>query len=127
MKPLEQKLGEMAPEVVKDRGVVYSGVHNFSSEFLWSPDSRNIGLVDCLVDYRLRDDSQEAFEEGRKPENRRCFGVIVALDGAFRRIKIPANSQGKFGLRWNGTRTLLVSSGNKSVEIRAPKPQPNVP
>ena len=64
MKPVDQKPLTRPPEVVRERGLVYAGVHNFHSEFVWSPDSRKIGLIDCLVDYRLRDDSAEAFDEG---------------------------------------------------------------
>ena len=124
MKPVVRKRLEMPPEVVKERGLVYSGVHDFPGKFVWSPDSRNIALIDCLLDYRLRDDSAEAFDEG-KQENRRCFAVIVALDGSLRRARIPDNPDAKFGLKWKNTRTLLATSGGKSVELRAPQREAN--
>jgi len=51
MKPVEQKSLEMPPEVVTHKGLVYGGVHEFRGKFVWAPDSRKVGLVDCLVDY----------------------------------------------------------------------------
>jgi hypothetical protein len=120
-KPVVQKRLEMAPEVVKEHGLVYSGVHSFPTKFLWSPDSRNIGLIDCLVDCRLRDHSEEAFDGGGEQENRRCFAVIVALDGSFRRARIPDNPDAKFGLKWADALTLVATSGGKTVEVRAPQ------
>ena len=89
MKSVDQKSVDMAPEVVRRRGLVYAGVHGFQSKFVWSPDSRKVGVVDCLVDYRLRDDSRAAFEEGGKAENLHCFAVAVGLEGAFRRTRLP--------------------------------------
>ena len=120
MKPVEQKLLEMAPEVVKERGLVYAGVHDFRSKFVWSPDSLRIGLIDCLVDYRLRDDSAAAFEEGGKEENVRCFAVAVGLDGTFRRTRISAASYGEFELKWIDVRTLRLTHGNKAFDVRMP-------
>jgi hypothetical protein len=120
MKPLDQKPLTMAPEVVRTRGLVYAGVHNLHSTFVWSADSRKIGLVDCLVDYRLRDDSPEAFEEGGKEENLRCFAVVVGLDGTFRRKRIPPGSYQEFGLRWTDARTLVVTRAGRSVEVQIP-------
>jgi hypothetical protein len=120
MKPVDQKPLEMAPEVVKMRGLVYAGVHSFQSKFVWSPDSRRIGVIDCLVDYRLRDDSPEAFEEGGKAENLRCFAVAVALDGTFRRIPIPPGSHQEFGLIWTDARTLQVTRAGGSVAVQMP-------
>ncbi|HTP86161.1 MAG TPA: hypothetical protein VMJ34_04405 [Bryobacteraceae bacterium] len=83
MKPVVQKPLEMAPEIVTGKGLVYAGVHEFQSGFAWSPDSRRVGFIDCLVDYRLRDDSPEAFDEGGKREKERCFVVAVGLPHHF--------------------------------------------
>jgi hypothetical protein len=41
----------MPPEILKESGLVYSSVHDFPARFVWSPDSRNIALIDCLLDY----------------------------------------------------------------------------
>ena len=120
MKPVEQKLLEMAPEVVRARGLLYAGVHDFRGKFVWSPDSLRIGLIDCLVDYRLRDDSAAAFEEGGKEENLRCFAVAVGLDGTFRRTRIPPVSDPEFGLKWTDVRTLRVAHGDKSFDVQMP-------
>ena len=121
-KPVEQKPLEMAPEVVTREGLVYAGVHEFASRFVWSPDSRRVGFVDCLVDYRLRDDSPEAFDEGGKPENQRCFVLAVGLDGTFQRTPIslaPDTMPGQqVGLRWADARTLLATGAGGNVELR---------
>ena len=122
MKPVNQRSLEMPPEVVRRRGLVYAGVHGFQSKFVWSPDSRKVGVIDCLVDYRLRDHSPQAFEESGKEENLRCFAVAVGLDGTFRRKSIPPASYQEFssGLRWTDARTLRVTCAGRSVEVQLP-------
>jgi hypothetical protein len=122
MKPVEQKSSEMAPDVVTRRGLVYSGVHGFQSKFVWSPDSRKVGVIDCLVDYRLRDYSPAAFEEGGKSENLHCFAVAVGLDGTFRRTRVSAApyQESGWGLKWKGARTLQVTRDGRSVELQMP-------
>lgn len=117
MKPVEQKPLEMAPEVVIQKGLVYAGVHEFRSKFVWSPDSRKIGLVDCLVDYRLRDDSPEAFAEGGEQENWRCFAVAVGLDGSSRKASIRLAPNEEVVLRWTDRRTLMGSYTGGSVKV----------
>ena len=117
---MRQKLLEMAPEVVKARGLVYADVHNFRSKFVWSPDSRRIGVVDCMVDYRLRDDSRAAFEEGGKEENLRCFAIAAGLDGKFIKTRIPPGSNQEFGLKWIDVRTLRVEHDTKSFDLLMP-------
>jgi hypothetical protein len=120
MKPLDQKPLEMAPQVVESRGLVYAGVHEFRSEFAWSPDSRRVGFIDCLVDYRLRDGSQEAVNEGGQPENLRCFAVAVGLDGAFRRAPIPAGTWQEFAVKWTGAGTLQATRAGRTVAVALP-------
>jgi hypothetical protein len=121
MKPVEQKPLEMAPEVVTQRGLVYAGVHGLS-RFVWSPDSRKVGFIDCLVDYRLRDDSPEAFEEGGKPENRRCFVLAVRLDGTFDRTPIPSAASSVPGqgieLSWADARTLVATVTGRNIALK---------
>jgi hypothetical protein len=124
MKPVDQKPLEMAPEVVTAKGLVYAGVHEFQSRFAWSPDSRRLGFIECLVDYRLRDDSRQAFEEGGKRENERCFVVAVGLDGTFDRTPISMASSSMSAqqvvLRWTDARTLVATfpSGDVQLQVR---------
>jgi len=118
MKPVVQKPLEMAPEVVKQQGLVYAGVHTFPVRFVWSPDSRYVGLLDCLVDYRLRDDSPEAFEERGVEENHRCFVVAVALDGTFRRTPVTPAADQAVTLHWTNNRTLVATHAGGSVTLR---------
>jgi hypothetical protein len=118
MKPVEQKRLEMAPEVVTQKGLVYAGVHGFGSKFVWAPDSHKVGLIDCLVDYRLRDDSPEAFEEHGKPENERCFAVAVGLDGLVQKTPLPVASSQDAVLRWTDAHTLRVTYAGRVVQVR---------
>ncbi len=120
MKPLNLKPPEMAPQVVSRKGLVYAGVHEFRSEFVWSPDSRTIGLVDCLVDYRLRDASQEAFDEGGRQENRRCFVVAVGLDGRVQKVPLAVTPDRQILLKWADRRTLLATYADKTVRVEVP-------
>lgn len=122
-RPVEQERLQMAPEVVTRKGLVYAGVHEFRSKFAWSPDSHRVGFVDCLVDYRLRDESQEAFDERGEPENERCFVVAVGLDGKFDRTQIPvppsSGSDQELVLRWIDARTLVAKLAGRDVQLRA--------
>jgi hypothetical protein len=122
MKPVDQKPLQMAPEVVTEKRLVYTGVHEFQSRFAWSPDSRRVGFIDCLVDYRLRDDSPVAFEEGGKRENERCFVLAVGLDGRFDRTPISIASSSMAGqqvvLRWTDARTLIATYAGRAVQLR---------
>ncbi len=118
-KPVEQKVLDLAPNVVKERGLVFAGVHGFASPFVWSPDSRRIGFIDCLVDYRLRDDSPEAFEEHGQQENRRCFATAVGLDGKFNRKVVPPIQDREFVLQWSDARTLVVNRGASAIAVHA--------
>ena len=74
------------------------------------------------MDYRLRDSSQSAFEEGGKPENLRCFAVAVGLDGTFRRTRIPLGPyrESSWSLRWKDGRTLQVTRDGRSFEVQMP-------
>lgn len=121
-KPVDQKPMEMALEVVTRRGLVYAGVHEFVGRFVWSPDSRKVGFVDCLVDYRLRNDSPEAFDEGGTPENQRCFVVATGMDGTFDRTPIPVPWSSvagqEVGLRWTSARRLEAAVAGRMFELR---------
>ncbi len=119
MKPVEQKPLEMAPEVVTQKGLVYAGVHGFGSRFpVWAPDSHKVGLVDCLVDYRLRDHSPEALEEHGKPENERCFAVAVGLNGAVQKTPLPVASFPHAVLEWTDAHTLRVTYAGRVIQVR---------
>jgi hypothetical protein len=117
-KPVDQKPLEMAPEVVKRKGMVYEDIHGFRGKFTWAPDSRKVGFIDCLVDYRLRDDSPQAFEEGGKPENERCFAVAASLDGTFVRSPIRVVPNQNLVLRWADPHTFLVTSAGMTAQVR---------
>jgi hypothetical protein len=118
MKPVEQKPLEMAPEVVTQKGLVYAGVHRFGSRFVWAPDSHKVGLIDCLFDYRLRDDAPEAFEKHGKPENERCFAVAVGLNGVVQKTPLPVASSKDTVLVWTDAHTLRVTDAGRVVQVR---------
>jgi hypothetical protein len=112
-----------SPDLAKvAKGFVYGGVHEFKGRFAWSPDSRRVGFIDCLVDYRLRDGSPEAFEEGGKRENERCFLLAVRLDGTFAGAPISVVSSSapgqEVGLTWTDARTLVARFAARNVQLR---------
>jgi len=45
------------PDVVRNEGLTYSGIHDFRSGLTWSPDSRRIALIDCTYDWTAVDPS----------------------------------------------------------------------
>ena len=113
MKPVDPKGLDRPPEVVTERGLVFSGVHSFQGGFVWSPESRWVGFVDCLVDYRLRNHSAKAWDEGGKQENRRCFAGAIGLDGTvhWKRIDLPLEQV--VTMKWTDVNTLVIlAAGN---------------
>ncbi len=116
-KPVDLKPLEHPPSVVTRKELVYAGVHEFRRPFVWSPDSRTVGLVDCQADYRLRDESEQAFNEGGKRENERCFVVAVDLEGTVHTKPLPTAANRDAVLRWADNRTLLAIIGSSIVKL----------
>lgn len=113
-KPTEEK-----PEVVRQRGSTWIGVHEFSDNFFWSPDSERTAFVDCLFDWIEKDADRETLKGD--PANRRCFVAVVARNGQSQLFPISETSvrdQNMVNFIWNGPRQLSAQLGGQSRTFR---------
>jgi hypothetical protein len=79
-KPVEQKLLEGPPDVVRNKGLMYSGIHGFMPGLAWSPDASRIALLDCTFDWTANHEGSLAAADG-KESNSRCSIAVVSLSG----------------------------------------------
>ncbi|MBI5086793.1 MAG: hypothetical protein HZB13_19625 [Acidobacteria bacterium] len=108
MPPPVQTGLDTPPSVLTIKGRTYSGIHDFTTGFFWSPDSRRIAFVDCTFDWTA---------DGPEPttgveSNRRCFVAVVGLDGEAATFPLPDLTQDNLrGLRlqWAGSHRLSLS------------------
>jgi hypothetical protein len=80
--PIEQKLSEGPPGVVSQRGLTYSGIHEFAPGLAWSPDAERIALIDCTYDWTANQAGSLSAGDG-KESNRQCSLAAVSIHGKF--------------------------------------------
>ncbi len=115
-RPRERKGLDPAPAPPAAQGRTWSGIHEFASDFHWSPDSRRIAFIDCVFDWTgdPSDDSQGE-EHGR-----RCSVAAVDLKGEATRSPLPELKPGELlqlQLTWTGPGDLAVS-GPASLTLK---------
>jgi hypothetical protein len=76
--PPGAKPHEGRADVVVQRGKRSVGIHDFGSEFKWSPDSVRVAFTDCTYDWI---DANPDVPEGGAEVNNRCRVVVVELTG----------------------------------------------
>lgn len=74
---------EKEPDVVRQEGDKWIGVHEFVSRFFWSPDSEHIAFIDCIFDWILKGVADDGATPVGNPTNRRCFAAVVARTRQF--------------------------------------------
>jgi hypothetical protein len=121
MSESERKGVTGAPEVVRENGSRYSGIHEFLPGLYWSPDGERIALIDCTYDWTARHSGTLETEDG-VASNRRCFVAVAALNGDA--VTFPLTEAGApdpVGMRptWEGPRRLsfLTAGGTKTVTV----------
>jgi hypothetical protein len=103
------------PDVVRNKGLTYSGIHDFRYGLTWSPDSQRIALIDCTYDWTADDPSAIG---GGKESNRRCSIAVVAPNGRFALIplsSVPAEAR----LAWLNSHQVSLSAQGvvRNIEI----------
>jgi len=81
MAPVEQKGLTGPPDVVRNKGLTFFGIHQFRPGLSWSPDSRRIALIDCTYDWTAK--VAGSLDSAGEESNRRCSLAIVAVNGQF--------------------------------------------
>ncbi len=119
-RPVSQKGLPEPPQMVQQRGLTFSGIHEFQPGLSWSPDSRHVALIDCTFDWTLKSASQDS--DGVE-SNRRCQLAVVGLDGQVSLHPLtglaPTNVQ-QPRLRWSNAHavTLEIAGARSTFNIR---------
>jgi hypothetical protein len=114
---------EKEPNVVRRRGSTWIGIHEFVSQFVWSPDSERIAFVDCLSDWI----EQGVGVDGATPigdiTNRRCFVAVVARTGQPSLFPISGTSAvdaNTVSFAWDGPNRLSARIAGTSRKFSIP-------
>jgi len=83
-KPAKDRLES---DVVRQRGLTYSGIHEFMPGFSWSSDSRHITFVDCTYDWTANSAASQSEADGQE-SNRSCTEVVVSVVRRFQRVPV---------------------------------------
>jgi hypothetical protein len=118
MRAVEQKDRTESPNVVRQEGLTFSGIHDFMSDLHWSPDGRRIALIDCTYDWTANSQGTLSAADGVE-SNRRCFLTVVSPDGQsllFPLTDVPLRSLWNLHLSWDNPRLLSLDapSGKKT-------------
>jgi len=103
------------PDVVRNKGLTYSGIHDFRSGLAWSPDSQRVALIDCTYDWTAEDQSANG---GGKDSNQRCSIAVVAPSGRFALIPLP-DVPARASVVWLNSHQISLSAQGvvRNVEI----------
>ena len=80
MRPVEQVGLTEPPNVVRQEGQIYRGIHAFQHGFSWSPDSQRIALIDCTYDWTPNSPGSLSAGDGTE-SGRRCSLAVVTTTG----------------------------------------------
>ncbi|MBZ5626520.1 MAG: hypothetical protein LAQ69_48735 [Acidobacteriia bacterium] len=120
-KPVAQKGLAEPPDVVRNRGLTYFGIHDFQPGLSWAPDSRRIALIDCTYDWTA--EGAGSPDTAGEESNRRCSLAIVARNGQFTLhplTGLSTNEAARTRLSWTSPHQLWLdtSAGRKSFDVR---------
>src|SRR5438093_1118371 len=110
------------PEVVLQKGLTYSGIHDFVPGMFWAPDSQRIALVDCIYDWKANHPGSLTAGDG-EDSNRRCSLAVVSKNGEaalFPLSDLSVDDIRKMSMSWTSPHKLSLSMGNvtKAFTVR---------
>ena len=112
-----------APNVVVKRGSTYYGIHEFRSDFAWSPDAQRVAFVDCTYDYTERPGVVIGSGEPLGDETeRRCALAVVSRTGEHSMFPLesdPGQGEKRPTLTWDDARHVVMrtAKGAKRFEL----------
>ena len=101
------KPSEKEPDVVRNRGSGWFGIHEVVPRFSWSPDSQRVAFVDCTLDWIERGIGADGATPIGDETNRRCSVAVVSRTGQFSLFPISRGAPGcesEAMLSWEGPR-----------------------
>jgi len=122
MRPVEQKALTAPPNVVRHRGLTYSGIHEFMPGLSWSPDSQRIALIDCTYDWTANNPGSLSAADGKK-SNRRCRVAIVSVTGELALLPLTGVSVDDIRgsrLSWVNTHQLSLHTHGLTKALNVP-------
>jgi hypothetical protein len=119
MKPVVQKAGEPPPDVVREEGLIYLGIHEFLEGPMWSPDSKRIALIDCTYDWIANSITSSSEGDG-KESNRHCSIAVVSPTGKAALFPLGGTDMASFEWKWVTPRQLSVRIGNETKTLTMP-------
>ncbi len=108
------KPSEKQPEVVRQKGATWIGVHEFMPKFSWSPDSKRVAFIDCLFDWIEKGVGIDGATPIGDETNRRCFVAVVARTGQFELFPVtggPVADENAVNFSWIGPSQLSARIG----------------
>ena len=96
-KPQLEKEGEPAIDAVRREGSKYVGIHEFVSDFFWSPDSTRVAFVDCISDWIETGVDVSGARPIGDAVNDRCSIAAVSLDGTVTLFPLTADVPARGG------------------------------
>lgn len=117
LRPVRQKWPYDPLPVVQHDGAVYRGIHEFVSHLAWSPDSRRVGLIDCIFDWTPNHPA--ALDNDGVSSSPTCFAVAVEATGAFERFPLSGVPRGA-AVSWPGPARLAVDAPGLHLEWTLP-------
>ena len=120
--PRGAKPSEQQRDVVRQRGSVWTAVHELVPKFFWSPDSQRIAFVDCLSDWVEKGVDLGSSTPLGDLTNRRCLVAVVARSGQTALFPIPDTviDTNRLLISWNGPNEISVdiSGTARTYKIR---------
>jgi hypothetical protein len=107
--PKGARPGEQRPEVARQGRTRWTGIHNFVSDFFWSPDSERVAFVDGLSDWDETAGAGDGFTDVR------YFVVVVSRSGRAElfALELPGNvSASKVTFAWDGPHRVSAKIGS---------------
>ncbi len=118
-KPVEQNGLDLPPYQVREKGLAYSGIHEFLPGIVWSPDSRHAGLIDCTYTWTANSTQSQSAGDGTFSD-RACSVVIVSAAGVFSSLPLtgmPDDKIRQLRLVWIDPSTLVIEGTDRKLTI----------
>jgi hypothetical protein len=94
--------------------LLFRDIHDFRTEFAWSPDGTRIAFVERLFDWRA--DSFGSYRGKEEGNDRWSLVVVPAAGGPTVWKNLPEVRRGDMTIQWTGTDSVKVAGGGVSGE-----------
>lgn len=121
--PKGKRPTEQEPDIVRQRGTRFVGIHEFGPKFYWSPDSERIAFVDCPFDWVEKGVAADGATPTGDETNRRCFVAVVGRNGRSSLFPISGASavyDNTTSFSWDAPNQLSARIAGTSMKFKIP-------